>query len=125
MIPLHRKIRSGFSGTDFFALFGLFGERVAHERAFAVAGGDDGVACGVFAGIENGVAALLADVSLRAVGLDLPELLVRMRLPPQGLMVSIKTSYSCIRSLLSASSVPQTGPKMQIGRFHDLGGPDN
>ena len=54
------------------------------EIALAVAGGDDGVACGVFAGIENGIAALLADISLRAVGLDLPELLVRMRLTPAG-----------------------------------------
>ena len=62
----------------------LRGERIADHDALAVAGGDDGVARGVFAGIENGVAALLADVSLRAVGLDLPELLVRMRLTPAG-----------------------------------------
>ena len=61
----------------------LRGEGITDHDALAVAGGDDGVARGVFAGIENGVAPLFADVSLRAVGLDFPELLVRMRLTPR------------------------------------------
>ena len=47
MIPLHKKSVPGFPERIFCALGGLFGERVAHERAFAIAGGDDGVARGV------------------------------------------------------------------------------
>ena len=85
MIPLH-SIKNPFRvfRNGFFVPFGVFGERVAHKRAFAVAGGDDGVARRIFAGIDHREAAVLRDIAFGAFGFDLFEFLVRVRLAAAG-----------------------------------------
>ena len=55
------------------------GKRVADDRAFAVTGGNDGVAGSVFSGIQNGIAALCADIGLGTFRLNLFELLLAVR----------------------------------------------
>ena len=63
---------------------GLFGERIADENALAVAGCDDAVARGVFAGVDHRVAAVLGDVAFWALGEDFLEFLLRVRLAAAG-----------------------------------------
>ena len=61
------------------------GKRVADDRAFAITGGNDGVAGSVFSGIQNGIAALCADIGLGTLRLNLFELLLAVRLAAAGI----------------------------------------
>ena len=97
------------------------GEREKHgtrkTSALAGAGGDDRIAGGVFAGIQNGITPLRRNIRLGAGGLDLLEFPCRVRFAAAGidrLDQNFVFVHKPLHSfLVSVFSIPQAVKSMQ------------